>query len=76
MGLPVISSSVAITMQTLSLMYQQADQEVKEILAETVEVNAIEKTFSLNGQPKGSPTGAAKSEESSEDPDRKSRRSA
>ena len=36
---------------SVSLMFQQADQEVKEILAETAEVNAVEKTFGLNVQP-------------------------
>ena len=69
-----IASSGDYDPDCVSLMFQQADQEVKEILSETADVSAIQKTFGLSLQsgPRLVPT---KAKQSSEDPDRETRES-
>jgi len=64
-----IASSGDYDPDCVSLMFQQADDEVKQILTETAEVNAIEKTFGAPPQPKGLRLVYSKYQQSPERPD-------
>lgn len=68
-----IASSGDYDADCVSRMFQQADEEVKEILAETADVNAIEKTFGPSPQAKGLRLVYSKGQQSAEDPEHKTR---
>lgn len=71
-----IASSGDYDADCVSRMFQQADEEVKQILAETPEVNAIEESFGLDLQPKGPRLVYSKTQQRPKDPDQKARESA